>query len=106
MKVFFLAAYSDEGLAGLMKSSYAARKEAMKKMAEGAGGKLNNITFLQGYYDVLVEMELDSVETASGIAATIRLSAAIEDLMMMPEFNIDKSISAAAKVGYASPGQE
>jgi len=26
--------------------------------------------------------------------------------MMMPEFNIDKSISAAAKVGYASPGQE
>ena len=56
MKVFFLAAFSDEGLAGLMKSSYAARKEAMKKMAEGAGGKLNNITFLQGHYDVLVEM--------------------------------------------------
>ena len=25
MKVFFLAAFSDEGLAGLMKSSYAAR---------------------------------------------------------------------------------
>jgi uncharacterized protein with GYD domain len=101
MKVFFLAAYSDEGLAGLMKSSYAVRKEAMKKMAEGAGGKLNNITFLQGHYDVLVEMELDSVETAS-----VRLSGAIEDLMMMPEFNIDKSISVAAKVGYASPGQE
>ena len=90
-----------------MKSSYAARKKAMKKkMAEGAGGKLNNVTFLQGHYDVLVEMELESVETASGIAATIRLSGAIEDLMMMPEFNIDKSISAAAKVGYASPGQE
>ena len=25
MKVFFLAAFNDEGLAGLMKSSYAAR---------------------------------------------------------------------------------
>jgi hypothetical protein len=25
---------------------------------------------------------------------------------MMPEFNIDKSISAAAKIGYAAPGQE
>jgi hypothetical protein len=24
----------------------------------------------------------------------------------MPEFNIDKSISAAAKIGYAAPGQE
>ena len=106
MKVFFLAAFNDEGLSGLMKSSYAARTEAMTKMAEGAGGKLNNLTFLQGHFDVLVEMELDSVETASGIAATVRLSGAIEDLMMMPEFNIDKSISAAAKIGYAAPGQE
>jgi hypothetical protein len=51
-------------------------------------------------------MELDSVETASGIAVTVRLSGAIEDLMMMPEFNIDKSISAAAKIGYVAPGQE
>jgi len=25
---------------------------------------------------------------------------------VMPEFNIDKSISAAAKLGYAPPGQE
>ena len=106
MKVFFLAAFNAEGLAGLMKSSYAARTKAMEKMAEGAGGKLNDLTFLQGHFDVLVEMELDSVETASAIAATVRLSGAIEDLMMLPEFNIDKSISTAAKLGYAAPGQE
>ena len=54
MKVFFLAAFNDEGLAGLMKSSYAARTKAMENMAEGAGGKLNNLTFLQGHFDVLV----------------------------------------------------
>ena len=51
-------------------------------------------------------MELDSVETASAIAATVRLSGVIDDLIVMPEFNIDKSISAAAKLGYAPPGQE
>lgn len=106
MKVFFLAAFNDDGLAGLLKSSYAARRQAMENMAQGAGGKLNNLTFLQGHFDVLVEMELDSVETASAIAATVRRSGVIDDLIVMPEFNIDKSISAAAKLGYAPPGQE
>lgn len=106
MKVFFLASFSESGLSGLMKSSYAARKDMMRQIAQSVGGKLHAMTFLQGPYDVLVEMELDSAETAAGVATTVRLSGALEDVLYLPEFDIDKAISAFGKVTYRAPGSE
>ena len=40
MKVFFLGAYSDQGMSGLMDSSYDARVKAVSEMGEKAGAKL------------------------------------------------------------------
>ena len=56
---------------------------------------------------MIVELELDSYETASGVRATMILSGRWDELLMLPEMDVDKAINAARKSGgYPMPGQE
>ena len=107
MKVFFLGAYSAAGMQGMMNSTYAARVSAVKKMVEKVGGKLGAVTYLQGPFDVIADVEVDDYETASGLHATMMLSGGWDELLILPEMNVDKAISAAKSAGgYPMPGQE
>ena len=58
MKVFFLGAYSAAGMQGMMSSTYATRVAAVKKMVEKVGGKLGAVTYLQGPFDVIADVEV------------------------------------------------
>ena len=74
---------------------------------ERAGGKLGSITYLQGRYDVIAEVEVDSVETAAGMRDVMLMSGAWDELMLMPEFDLDKAVAAAKAVDtYPMPGKE
>ena len=95
MKVFFLGAYSAAGMQGMMNSNYAARVSAVKKMVEKVGGKLGTVTYLQGPFDVIADVEVDDYETASGLHANMMLSGGWDELLILPEMNVDKAISAA-----------
>ena len=107
MKVFFLGPYSDKCMSGLMESSYDARVKAVGEMCEKAGAKLGSVTHLQGDYDVISDVEVDCVETASGHRATMQLSGGWDELLVMPEFDLDKAIAASkAAGGYPMLGQE
>ena len=107
MKVFFLGAYSAAGMQGMMNSTYAARVSAVKKMVEKVGGKLGTVTYLQGPFDVIADVEVDDYETASGLHANMMLSGGWDELLILPEMNVDKAISAAKTAGgYPMPGQE
>ena len=107
MKVFFLGGYSEKGRAGLLDSSYEARLTAVTAMVERACGKLTSLSYLQGKYDVIAEVEVDCVETAVGIREVMLLSGAWNEILVMPEFDLDKAVSAAKAVGtYAMPGEE
>ena len=107
MKVFFLGAYSAAGMQGMMSSNYDARVSAVKKMVEKVGGKLGNVTYLQGPFDVIADVELDDYETASGLHANMMLSGGWDELLILPEMDVDKAIKAARIAGdYPLPGQE
>ena len=107
MKVFFLGAYSAAGMQGMMNSTYTARVSAVKKMVEKVGGKLGTVTYLQGPFYVIADVEVDDYETASGLHATMMLSGGWDELLILPEMNVDKAISAAKTAGgYPMPGQE
>ena len=69
MRVFFLGAYSEKGRAGLLDSSTAARVTAVTAMIEKAGAKLGSLTYLQGKYDVIADLEVDVVEAEVWVAA-------------------------------------
>ena len=107
MKVFFLGGYSAAGMQGMMNSNYVARVSAVKKMVEKVGGKLGTVTYLQGPFDVIADVEVDDCETASGLHANMMLSGGWDELLILPEMNVDKAISAAKTAGgYPMPGQE
>ena len=107
MKVFFLGAYSAAGMQGMMSSSYAARVSAVKKMVEKVGGKLGAVTYLQGPFDVIADVEVDDYETASGLHANMMLSGGWDELLLLPEMDVDKAIKAAGTAGdYPIPGKE
>ena len=107
MKVFFLGAYSAAGMQGMMNSSYATRVSAVNKMVEKVGGKLGIVTYLQGPFDVIADVEVDAYETASGLHATMMLSGAWDELLLLPEMDVDKALEAARTAGdYPIPGEE
>ena len=91
----------------MMNSTYAARVSAVMKMVEKVGGKLGTVTYLQGPFDVIADIEVDDYETASGLHATMMLSGGWDELLILPEMNVDKAISAAKPAGgYPMPAQE
>ena len=107
MKIYFLGAYSDIGLQGMMQSSFEARKGAVEAMLENVGGRLTSMSYLQGPYDVIAELEVDSYETASGLRATMMLSGGWEEMLILPAMDINKALETAKKAGgYAMPGSE
>jgi len=107
MKVFFLGVYSAAGMQGMMSSTYDTRVSAVKKMVEKVGGKLGAVTYLQGPFDVIADVEVDDYETASGLHANMMLSTGWDELLILPEMDVDKAIKAARAAGdYPLPGQE
>ena len=107
MKVFFLGAYSAAGMQGMMSSNYDTRVSAVKQMVEKVGGKLGNVTYLQGPFDVIADVELDDYETASGLHANMMLSGSWDELLILPEMDVDKASKAARTAGdYPMPGLE
>ena len=107
MKVFLLGAYSASGMQCMMSRTYATRVAAVKKMVEKVGGKLGAVTYLQGPFDVIADVEVDDYETASGLHANMMLSGGWDELLILPEMDVDKALKAARAAGdYPMPGQE
>ena len=107
MKVFFLGAYSAAGMQGMMNSNYATRVAAVNEMVGKVGGKLGSVTYLQGPFDVIADVEVDAYETALGLHATMMLSGGWDELLLLPEMDIDKALNAARTAGdYPMPGEE
>ena len=86
MKVFFLGAYSAAGMQGMMSSTYATRMVAVKKMVQRVGGKLGDVTYLQGPFDVVADVEIDDYETASGLHSNMMLSGGWDKLLILPKW--------------------
>ena len=107
MKVFFLGAYSAAGMQGMMSSTYATRMVAVKKMVERVGCKLGDVTYLQGPFDVIADVEVGDYETASGLHSNMMLSGGWDELLILPKMDIDRAIKSARSTGdYPMPGQE
>ncbi|MDB0015979.1 GYD domain-containing protein [Alphaproteobacteria bacterium] len=108
MRVLYIGMYSEAGLEGLERSSLAKRKEAAASIAKAAGGELLDLMYLQGDYDMAALMELPDIEAASGLLKAVNDSGAWEDMMMFPEFDLDKGLKAinAVKSSYKAPGKD
>lgn len=108
MKVIYIGMYNEQGYSGLTQSNYAKRREVVANIATAAGGNLIDLMYLQGDWDIAAIMEMPDIETASGLMKSVVGSGVWEDMMMFPEFDLDKGLKAinAVKSVFKAPGEE
>lgn len=61
------ASYTPQALAAMVKSPQD-RSQAIRPLVEGAGGRLRDVFFCQGDYDIILTMEVPDAEAANAIA--------------------------------------
>jgi uncharacterized protein with GYD domain len=103
-KFMFEASYTHEGVKGVQSAGGSSRRDAIAKMAEAVGGKLEGFYFGFGDRDAYVIVDLPDNESATAVALAVNSSGAAEVrtvVLLTPE-----EVDAAAKrsVDYRPPG--
>jgi uncharacterized protein with GYD domain len=98
------ASYTAQGAAGLLKEGGTARRDAVRKLVEAAGGRLESMDFAFGSDDVFITLELPSNADAAAIGLTVAASGAVDtrmNVLLAPE-EIDEA--AKKSIDYRPPG--
>jgi uncharacterized protein with GYD domain len=103
-KYLFEASYTLEGIRGVQSAGGSSRRDAVAKVAESVGGRLESFYFAFGDRDVLTIVDLPDNESATAVALTVNASGAVNvrtTVLMEPE-----EVDGAAKrsVDYRPPG--
>ena len=103
-KYLIEASYTLEGVKGVQSAGGSSRRDAVAKLAESVGGKLESFHFAFGAHDAYVIVDLPDNEAAAAVAMTVNASGAVRAgtvVLMTPE-----EVDAAAKrsVDYRPPG--
>ena len=100
----FEASYTADGVKGLQSEGGTSRRDAIAKVAESVGGRLESLYFAFGERDLYTVVELPDNESATAVALTVNASGAVRvrtTVLLTPE-----EVDAAAKrsVEYTPPG--
>lgn len=103
-KYMYIGSYTPEGAKGFAKEGALSRREAVAKLVESVGGKLDTFLFGFGSDDFYVTVDLPDNATAAAIAVAAGQSGAVASktiVLMTPE-----EMEAALKktVHFRPPG--
>ncbi|GAA2629298.1 hypothetical protein GCM10010399_71360 [Dactylosporangium fulvum] len=98
------ATYTLDGLRGLFKDGGSGRVEAVRKMAESVGGRLESFDFSFGDPDTHVICELPDNKSAAAIALAIGASggATTKTIALLTPAEVDQAVHQT--VDYRAPG--
>ena len=103
-KYLVQAAYTAEGLQGLLKDKASGRREAVARAAQSLGGKVEAMYYALGDYDVA--LIIDVPDTVSGAAFALRASASglvrTKTTALLTVEEVDQAVGK--KVEYRAPG--
>lgn len=103
-KYLFEASYTLEGVKGVQAAGGTRRSEAVAKVAESVGGRLESFYFAFGDRDAYVLVDLPDNESAAAVALTVNAAggATVRTVALLTPEEVD----AAAKrsVDYTRPG--
>jgi uncharacterized protein with GYD domain len=103
-KYLIEANYTAEGFSGLMKDTASGRRDAVSKLMQTNGGKLEGFYFAFGADDVVLIADLPNNETAAAVAMTVSASGVVK-LKTTPLLTVEEVDSALKKrVIYRAPG--
>ena len=103
-KYLWQVAYTPQGAQGLQKDGGSARRAAVQRLVEQAGGKLESFYFALGESDVYVIADMPDAKTAAAVSLAVNAAGAARlrtVVLLTPE-----EMDAAAKkaVDYRPPG--
>jgi uncharacterized protein with GYD domain len=99
MKVTVLANYAPQAAKGLMQGSD--REAAIKTLYESVGGKMTDMMFTRGMYDVVINGEVPDQSAGMGLALAVRASGSLSDVVVLEELNMKAVLAAANKAAKA-----
>lgn len=98
------ASYTLEGVKGVQSSGGTSRRDAVAKVAESVGGRMESFYFAFGDHDVYTVVDLPDNESAAAVALTVNAAggASVRTTVLLTPEEVD----AAAKrsVEYRPPG--
>ena len=103
-KFLVKASYTTEGVKGVQSAGGTSRRDAVAKMAEGLGGRLESFYFAFGETDAYVVLDLPDNKTAA--AASIAVNSAGGATSQVIVLLTPEEIDAAAEISvdYRPPG--
>lgn len=99
------ASYAPQAVASMVKTPQD-RAAAIKPMIEGMGGKLHDLWFCFGEYDIVAIAELPNNITAAAMAMAIGSSGAMSSYRttpLMTSSDAKKAMQKAGGLGYKAP---
>lgn len=104
-KYMYQASYTAEGTKGLVREGGTARRDAIAKMAESLGGKLEAIYFAFGDVDVFVVVDLPDHVSAAAAALAVGQTggATLKTVVLISPEEMDQASKKA--VTYRAPGR-
>jgi uncharacterized protein with GYD domain len=103
-KFMIRASYTAEGTRGLLKEGGTGRRNAVQKLVEGVGGKLEAFYFAYGEDDVYAIADLPDPTAGIALSLNVNVSGAVR-LRTIPLITPEEIDAASKKtVGYRAPG--
>ena len=99
MKVTLLANYAPHAVKGLIQGSD--REAAVNALFESVGGKMINMMFTRGKYDILINGEVPDQSAIMGLAMATRASGSLSHVVALEELDM-KDVLKAAKAAAGS----
>src|SRR3954454_19674205 len=103
-KFLFEASYTQDGVKGVQRAGGSSRRDAIAKMTEGIGGKLESFYFAFGDTDAYVIVDAPDTEAATAVALAVNASggATVKTVVLLTPEEVDAA--AQRSVDYRPPG--
>jgi uncharacterized protein with GYD domain len=104
IKFLIKGSYTSEGVKGLLKAGGTTRKQAVEKMINDVGGKMESFYYAFGDTDVYVIAEVPDTITATAVSLKVNSTGLVSvttTILFDPE-EVDKANKIS--VGYRAPG--
>ena len=103
-KFLIKATYLAEGTKGLLKEGGTARRAAVQKLVEGAGGTLEAFYFAYGEADAIVLVDMPDANAALGVSLAVNATGAVrlQTVALVTPEELDKA--SKLSVNYRAPG--
>jgi uncharacterized protein with GYD domain len=106
-KYLIEAAYSHEGLKGLVKDGGSGRRAAVEAAAKSLGGRVESMYYAFGTSDVYVIVEAPDNVTAASLALAVGATGALahyKTTVLLTTDEVDQAAKKSATAGYRAPG--